>query len=306
MACSSAGILGVKRRYRYALVGALAAALSSFPARAGWRMVFEDRFDGTGLDRSRWATRYIYDDERLDHLNDEVQRYRDADNHRVKGGTLSLIARADPAGGYQSGMIRSRRTFLYGYFEARVRLPRGRGIWPAFWLNPDRARDGSLEWPPEIDIFEYAVNGVEDTESMLHSGVHEAVVQPATWHFVDPAFERASGTFRSEGRLNAGWHVFGLLWQPDRIVVTIDGRRLYDRSFRWLNRKGAVAAPAHVLLNFAVGGKWAGRHGIDRAAFPQALEIDYVRVCQQDAGAIAQSCGGTTPPATHSPSQGPP
>src|SRR6267154_2386536 len=88
------------------------------PARgAGWRVVFEDNFDGTELDR----------------------------NHDLANGILSLVARPVRDGrgaSYESGMIRSRRTFYYGYFETRVFLPDARGAWPAFWLNSDYDGDG--------------------------------------------------------------------------------------------------------------------------------------------------------------------
>ena len=92
---------------------------------AGWKLVFQDEFQGNALDRSRWATRYVHRDGRLDHLNDELQHYRDNDNHRVRSGELQLVARRTGENAFGSGMIRSLQTFYFGYFEARVWLPRG-------------------------------------------------------------------------------------------------------------------------------------------------------------------------------------
>src|SRR3978361_939464 len=93
---------------------ALALFLSLVPASAvhaaGWSLTFDEEFHGTALDRSVWATRLIYGNETLDHLNDEAQRYRDNDNHQLKNDALDLIARKTDSG-WQSGMIRSPQRF---------------------------------------------------------------------------------------------------------------------------------------------------------------------------------------------------
>src|SRR5262249_2095976 len=111
-------------------------------AHAGtWSLVFEDDFDGTTLDLTKWYQRYIYNNGTLDHFKDEVERYQDGDTyHAVSNGILSLVATLPTEGGggyYGSGMIRSHQTFRYGYFEARIKMPPGRGLFPAFWLNSD-------------------------------------------------------------------------------------------------------------------------------------------------------------------------
>jgi len=64
------------------------------------------------------------------------------------------------------------------------------------------------------------------------------------------------------------------------VTMYLDGRKLYTRSYRWLSNDGNLAPPAHVLLNLAIGGNWAGHNGVNEAAFPQELKVDYVRVCQ--------------------------
>lgn len=251
---------------------------------AGWKVVFKDEFAGSALDRSVWATRYIYGNESLDHLSQEAERYRDNNNHVMRDGALHLTARQTP-GGWESGMIRSQQTFYYGYFEARVRFPKGRGIWPAFWLNSDYDIDGKLAWPPEIDIFEYVVNGRQDTENMFHSA---GSIYPKTakldYSYHDPQYDLHLRGYVSDTPLNQDWHVFSLLWLPTEYTVFMDGKKIYTRAFQWLNKSGAMAPPAHVLLNFALGGSWAGRYGIDEANFPQSFDIDYVRVCQFSEG----------------------
>src|ERR1700675_1272820 len=98
---------------------------------AGWEMVFSDEFNGETLDRNKWATRYLYQNETMDRFNDESQRYRDSQIH-VSGGVLDLRAeKKEGSDIFESGLIRSHRTFYYGYYEARVFLPSGKGIFPA-------------------------------------------------------------------------------------------------------------------------------------------------------------------------------
>ena len=93
------------------------------PAKCGgWELVFSDDFDGGQLDKNKWATRFIYNNETLDHFNDEIQRYRDT-QIQLSDGILNLVAEKKPgSNNFESGLIRSHRTFYYGYYEARVIL----------------------------------------------------------------------------------------------------------------------------------------------------------------------------------------
>jgi beta-glucanase (GH16 family) len=254
---------------------------------AGYALVFNDEFSGTSLNRQKWFTRYIYDNETRDRLNDEQQRYRDNSNHLVANGVLSLVARkvssSDPAGiNYESGMIRSDFTFRYGYMEARVRMPGGRGVWPAFWMTSDVSDTGTLGWPPEIDVFEVVNNGIEDTMNMLHTGViMPSGTAPAPFMYADPAFNTSWTYWRAPFNFQDGWHTVGAEWTPSGVTTYVDGRKIVTRSYAWTYPDGTAAGKAHVMLNLAIGGNWAGRHGIDDSAFPQALQIDWVRVYQK-------------------------
>lgn len=294
------------RRYRrlgslfFCAAAALVAASISIAARpafaSGWVITFEDDFDGSSLDRSKWFTRYIYEDGRLDHLNDEKQRYREDGNHVLKDGVLNLVAKKpDSRGLYPSGMIRSRQTFRYGYFEARIKLPAGKGLWPAFWLNSDYDENGKLMWPPEIDILEFVQNGVTEHPNMIHSNV--ALSKPNTqggdWIFRDPSFDQRWTFFNAKEDLTTDWHVFGLLWDVDDTVTAyIDGKRLWQRKYRWVYADGRNAGPAHILINIAVGGAWAGAGGIDNSVLPASLQVDYVRVCKRATDVQGQeTCG---------------
>jgi beta-glucanase (GH16 family) len=267
-------------------------AASTSARSAGWELVFSDEFNGDKLDRTKWATRYLYQNETMDHFNDENERYRDG--HVVADGVLNLIAKKMPGSVslYESAMIRSHRTFYYGYYEARVFLPNAKGVWPAFWLEADYDIDGRTWHPPEIDIFEYVINGVEDKANSLHSNV-VGPFSAQQYTYVDRSFELKFQNMYGAEDLNQGWHTAGFVWAPDKISMFWDGKLIYTRNYQWLRSDGKLGPPAHVDLNFAVGGsKWAGRHGIDEAAFPQTFKIDYVRVCQfTDTDKGTRQCG---------------
>ena len=255
---------------------------------AGYTLAFNDEFNGTTLNRKKWFTRYIYGGETSDHLNDEKQHYRDNDNHQVAGGVLSLVARkvssaAEYGMNYESGMIRSDWTTRYGYFEARVKMPGGIGMWPAFWLNADVDEEGRLGWPPEIDIFEFVNNGVEDRVNMVHQSViRQTSTTAADLLYADTNFHANNNDYYAGFNFNEGWHTIGCEWEPDRVTFYVDGVKTATRAYTWTYADGGLAGPAHILLNLAVGGSWAGRHGIDDSAFPQALQIDWVRAYKKD------------------------
>ncbi len=252
----------------------------------GYALVFNDEFEGASLDRAKWFTRYIYSSETLDRLNDENQKYADNDNHKVAGGILYLTAHRSklsrPSGvNYESGMIRSDFTVRYGFFEARVKMPGGLGVWPAFWLNSDVSETGKLSHPPEIDIFEFVNNGKDDKINEIHSAVTKDPQAETRFSYEHPTFKRSIQNFRAPFNFNEGFHTIGAEWTPTEVSVFVDGTKIYTRNFRWVYKDGDVAGPAHVLLNLAIGGQWAGRYGIDDAAFPQSLAIDWVRVYQK-------------------------
>jgi beta-glucanase (GH16 family) len=274
---------GVSMKMRSAIpVTETIANTSGSYVPAGYTLAFNDEFNGNTLNRNKWFTRYIYAGGTQDKLNDEQQRYRDNGNHVVANGVLSLVAKkvssTDPNGvNYESGMIRSDWTSRYGYYEARVKMPGGLGVWPAFWLNSDVSAEGRLGWPPEIDIFEFVNNGVEDKLNMLHSNVVNQTGTTSSLMYSDAAFNTNWSDYVAPYNFNEGWHTIGTEWTPTSVTVYVDGLKIYTRSYLWNYNDGTLAGPAHILLNFAVGGSWAGRHGIDDTAFPQALLIDWVR-----------------------------
>jgi beta-glucanase (GH16 family) len=224
--------------------------------------------------RQQFHTRYIYSNGNLDHLKDEWQRYRDNANHVFVDGNLALVARVPGAlrtGEVESGMLRSKWAGQYGYFEIRMKVPAGRGLWPAFWLNPEDKR-----WPPEIDVVEIVNNGRDTTLASFHflHGIGKktsrvTLTQLDRWGAYRPGFDYANG-----------FHDFAVEWTEEAVRHYVDGVLVADRTFEWKHDDGTDGGPAHVLVNLAVGGKWPGPP-VQPDVFPAKLEIDYIRVWQR-------------------------
>lgn len=281
----------------------------------GFSLVFAEEFAGDQLDRRVWCTRYIYgggaapqikDSEcqqggggTRDALNDEQQRYVDFNKlgepmHVVESGILSL--RATKTGNtaeapYESAMVRSKRLFvpttkISYYITARVMLPNVRGTWPSFWLNSDRKPDGTTHWPPEIDIFEGALNEKEDKANMIHVGAQIRSNQQTKSGkkeitFSAPDFDRKWNNYRAPRSLREVWIEVAVKWTANDVCYYVDGYRIMCENYAWVYNHGASAAPAHLLLNLAIGGSWAARHGIADEKFPTEFRVDHVRVYEK-------------------------
>jgi len=239
-------------------------------------VVMEENFDGTELDTSLWS--YDIGDGSSQGLsgwgNNELQYYTDRpENVKVEDGILNITARKEAyeEASYTSGRILTKLNFdqKYGRFEARMKLPWGQGLWPAFWLLG--ADIDEVGWPQtgEIDIMEY--RGQEPAR--IHGSVHGPGYSGA---------EAVSKSYNLEGdRFDTDFHVFGIEWGKDYINFYVDDD-LYnqitpeDVDGEWVYNK-----PFYILINMAVGGSYVGSPTED-TVFPQTLEIDYVRVYQAE------------------------
>jgi beta-glucanase (GH16 family) len=232
-----------------------ASALAAPPERAGWKLTFSDEFDGQSLDTNKWNPADPYGAER----NHELQAYV-ADAFEVKDGILRIKAEKREAfyGGKQreftSGMMTTLGKFSqeYGRFEIRCRVPKGKGMWPAFWLLPE-----PRAWPPEIDVLE--ILG------------HEPDKIHMTHHFRNAEMKHKShgGSWRGPD-FSAGFHEFAVEWSPKAIVWFVDGVE------RFRSEDSIPRGKMYLLVNLAVGGEWPGAPDED-TRFPAALEVDYVR-----------------------------
>ena len=216
-----------------------------------------------------FLTRYSSNNGTLDHLNNEWERYRDNNNHVISGGALHLVARV-PSGVLQpgmieSGMIHSKWETKYGYFEARMKVPKGRGMWPAFWFASGKS------WPPEIDAVEI-VNGKWSTTTKSFHNVHGAYIGRVTGIGKDgytPGFDYADD-----------FHTFAVEWTPTVVRHYVDNILVVEREFEWRQNNGAEGDLTSVVLNLAVGGTWPGPP-TDLAEFPASLDVAYIQVWQK-------------------------
>lgn len=151
-------------------------SVPSFPELEGWKLVFEDQFDGPKLDYEKWTPKDPWGVER----NGELQGYS-RQNFIQENGVLTIVAEKTPAfydgkrREYRSGMMTTTRKFSqrYGRFAIRCRIPRGQGLWPAFWMLPEPP-----SWPPEIDVFE-----ILGQEYLSHHTTHYGKVDSYGWLF---------------------------------------------------------------------------------------------------------------------------
>lgn len=249
-------------------------------AGKGYQLVKNWDFGLTVTNREKlfneFYTRYVYNNGTMDFFNDEWERYRDNDNHVFKNNVLNLVARVTGTAGLkngsiESGMLRSKWNGKYGYYECCMKVPRGRGLWPAFWLYP---ADG--KGPGEIDILEVVNNGNDTTRTSFHY-VHTLIGKSSAitsklnkWGRYDSPFDYADD-----------FHTFAVEWTPGIVTHYIDGVVVVSRKFEWLLSSGKEAGPATVLLNLAVGGKWP-KEPQSVTEFPAKLAVKYIRVWQRE------------------------
>ncbi len=221
-----------------------------------WRTTFRD---GKGADD--WDLRTLK-------WNKEVQVYVDPDfapgggpplrlnPFAAKDGHLAIVFQPTPPAHaprlkdfkYVSGLITSQPSFTqtYGYFEMRAKLPRGKGVWPAFWLLP-----ADLSWPPEIDIME----SVGDPSKVY-----------VTFHS-----EKAKIEGKAIDVSPDDFHTYGLAWDKDTIAWFVDGREVRREP-----TPADMHKPMYMLANIASGGDWAGAPDAT-TPLPARLTIDYIR-----------------------------
>jgi beta-glucanase (GH16 family) len=250
------------------------------PAPREWVLTWSDEFDGPAgarVDEAKWVT------ETGGHGwgNQERQYYTDLPaNAALDGnGHLVITAREVPPNSslscwygpcrYTSARLKTKGKLeqTYGRFEARLRVPRGQGIWPAFWmLGADIDRVG---WPRsgEIDIMEH----IGREPNVIHGTVHGPGYSGGSG--ISGRYALAAGNYAED------FHVFAVEWAPGEIQWFMDGRQ-YHRVTPESLPAGAAWVFDHaffLLLNVAVGGAWPGDPDVT-TTFPQQMLVDYVRV----------------------------
>ncbi len=256
-----------------ALFCLVALALSFDCARAQQcaQLVWSDEFTGTSLDLNKWQPQ-IGDGCDIGLCgwgNNELQYYQAA-NATVSGGTLKITAKKERvrAKQYTSARLRTLNLgdWTYGRFEARIKLPAGQGLWPAFWMLPTDEVYGGWPQSGEIDILE--VKG--QSTSVIYG----------TIHFGDPyPNNRNSGSelLNVAAPFSDAFHVYAIEWEPNEIRWYLDDKLFGRKTPSDLRgRPWPFDQRFHLLMNMAVGGTFVG--AVDNSIFPKSMEVDYVRV----------------------------
>lgn len=206
--------------------------------------------------------------------NNELQYYTDRpENVLVEDGVLKIIARQESFEGaaYTSARLLTKTKFeqKYGRFEARIQLPWGQGIWPAFWLLGDNI--DQVNWPNcgEIDIMEN--RGQEPT--LINGTVHGPGYSGG--ESITKAFELENDRF------DTGFHVFGIEWGPEYINFYVDDKLYNQITPEDVTGQWVYDHPFFIIMNVAVGGNYVGSPNND-TVFPQTMLVDYVRVYEMN------------------------
>ena len=277
------------------------------PPATEWQIAFEDNFDGSALDTSRWN---IQTGDGCPDLcgwgNNELQIYG-ADNVTVADGMLNIVGRRESDGSFTSARINTlgKFDFRYGRVEVRARIPSGQGVWPAIWmLYSNTGNYGPWPGGGEIDIMEAFNYGVGEDYSTSHTTHYGLPIPP---------FHGTSSRTELAVSADVNFHVYALEWERYQLRFFIDGTHFQTQnSDNWytyypadedgaydpfgpygLGPEGApFDQPFHLLLNFAIGGNPVGRPDAS-TVFPQTFAIDYVRVyqCANGNEETGQGCG---------------
>ena len=260
------------------------------PSPAGWHLVWNDEFSGKEIDTTKWdfqlgtGSQYGL----VGWGNNELQYYR-KENAFVKDGNLVLEARKENYEGmaYTSARLRTVKddgtelfTKTYGRIEARIKMPKGNGIWPAFWLLPATTDYGVWASSGEIDILE--------AKGRLPNRVYGTVHFGQAW----PGNKYTGGMYKfPDAGTIADYHVYTLEWEPGVLRWLVDGNKYYETSQWWSLGAGesepyAYPAPFdkpfYILLNFALGGNYDGGVAPEDYDLPAQMLVDWVRVYDKD------------------------
>ncbi|MNI14778.1 Beta-glucanase precursor [compost metagenome] len=237
-------------------------------AATNWNLAWSDEFDGTSLNTSNWTAEIGTGVSGWG--NNELQYYTNRpQNLQVTGGNLVITALKESYNGssYTSARIKTqgKKSFTYGKIEARIKLPSGQGLWPAFWMLGTNIDAPGVGWPKcgETDIMERVNNN-----AFVNGTVH--------WDANGQAdYGQISGNLDF-----SQYHVYSIEWDAKYIRWFVDGNKFNE--FYIENGTGNTEEfqkPSFLLLNLAVGGNWPGSP--DAATpFPAKMLVDYVRVYQ--------------------------
>lgn len=235
----------------------------------GWNLVWQDEFDGKKIDTKNWT----YDIGGWGWGNGELQFYTSRpENARLEDGLLVIEARQEKFEDsyYTSARLKTQglQEFHYGRIEARIKVPEGKGLWPAFWMLGSNF-DGS-NWPDcgEIDIMEYIGKEPDLIMGTLHGPGYSGALGFSQWN-------------RQEFLIADDFHTYAIEWEPDQIRWYFDNEEYFVVNREDIGERAwPFDQPFFIILNLAVGGVLPGPVGLE-LEFPTRLYVDYVRVYQR-------------------------
>ena len=226
-----------------------------------YQLVWSDEFDGTAINTDVWN----FETGGSGWGNNEKEYYTQGKNAAIEDGNLVITARKETAGsnGYTSSRMttQGKKEFTYGKIEARIKIPVGQGLWPAFWMLGSNIN--TVPWPAcgETDIMEHI-----NADSIIYGTIH--------WNN-NGHVQDGGNTLSSP----SDYHVYSVEWDQSSISWSIDSVK-YHTSNITTGSTEEFHLPFFIILNLAVGGNWPGQT-IDESLLPAKMFVDYVRVYQK-------------------------
>jgi len=259
------------------------------PGPDGWKLVWSDEFTGAAGSAPNPAN-WNYDIGGGGWGNNEWEYYTDSRDNSALDGNGHLVITAttntDPALTCASSptgpngmcyatsarlLTSGKQEFLYGRLEASIKIPKGQGLWPAFWMLGNDI--GTVGWPAsgEIDIMENI--GKPSEQNIIYGTIHGPGYSGGS--------NIGSGPYALPSPLSDDFHVFAIEWEPTEIRWYVDDTNYFTATVADLppNTDWVFDHPFFFLLNVAVGGNWPG-YPDATTQFPQTMQVDYVRVSQ--------------------------
>lgn len=307
---SSAAVSSAASSVAVSVSSSSASSAASSVAPVAWTLAWSDEFSGSNIDTAKWS----FEKNCFGGGNNELQCYTDRpDNAFLADDKLHIVAKKETFSGqskgdddpaynpadtsitreYTSARLRSKGKgdWTYGRMEMSAKLPKGQGIWPAFWMLPTEWKYGGWPSSGEIDIMEAVNSGGTQYGNKVHGTLHFGT----PWVHEGTSYTPATNVWDE-------FHTYAIEWEAGTIRWYVDGVHFQTQiSKNWFtNASTATDAPFdekfHLLLNLAVGGNWPGNPD-GTTVFPQELVVEYVKVFKCDADAVTgKGCASNVDP----------